>query len=171
MDPLIAGGMVALNIWEGISGAVSARDAARANVTSIDEQIAMLNKQRRELATAFEQKKGIATEGYGRKEEYLRETTGERLGDIDYKYDVATSKTGLAFSGTVEYGRERETDILQSGYEFGRESLYDQLGASLLDIEMERADKFGQIDAQVAGLKAQRKVEDERTRDKFMGLF
>ena len=170
MDPFI-GGMIGVSMLEGILGAGSARDVARANVTSIDEQIALLNKQRKELSTAFEQKKGIATEGYERKEEYLRETTGERLGDVDYKYDVAASKTDLAFSGTVERGREKETDVLQSGYEFGRESLYDQLGANLLNIEMEKADRFGQIESQIAGLTAQRRVEDARASDRFMGIF
>ena len=101
----------------------------------------------------------------------MRETTGGKLEDIDYKYDVATSKTGLAFSGTVETGRERETDVLQSGYEFSRESLYDRLGASLLDIDMERADRFGQIESQITGLKGQRKTEEARSEDMFLGFL
>jgi hypothetical protein len=166
-----AAAMIGVNMLEGITSAVSNRENARMNLTSIDEQIELLNKQRRELTKAYEEKKGIAKEKFGHKESYLRETTGDRFGDIENKYDVAASKTGLAFSGTVEYGRERETDVLKSGYEFTRENLYDQLGESLLNIEMEKTDKLGQIDAQGAGLLAQRKMYDEMSRDKFLGIF
>ena len=170
MDPFTIG-MFGMSFLEGIMGAGGARDQARTNMKSIDEQIDLLNKQREQLTLAYEQKKGITTESYAHKEGYLRETAGGKLEDIDYKYDVATSKTGLAFSGTVETGREREMDVLQSGYEFSRESLYDRLGASLLDIDMERADRFGQIESQITGLKGQRKTEEARSEDMFLGFL
>ena len=44
------------------------------------------------------------------------------------------------------------------------------LGESLFNIDMEREDRFGQIDSQILGLKAQRKVEEERSNASFLGL-
>ena len=48
MDPFTIG-MFGMNILEGIMGAGGARDQARTNMKSIDEQIDLLNKQGQQL--------------------------------------------------------------------------------------------------------------------------
>jgi len=160
-----------MSFLEGITGSSSARDQANRNMESIDEQIDLLNKQRQELATAYDQKKGIVKDQYETQSTYLREGTAMGLGDIEHKYDTAASKTDLAYSGTVEYGRGRETEGLNKGYEYKQQTLYDKLGENLLDVNLDMANKFGQIDSQISGLKSQRKSEQARSEEKFLGLF
>jgi len=159
-----------LSVVEGISGASTERNVGEANVESIDEQIALLNKQREELAKAFTEKKSIVTDKFGNKINFLQESTAFKSGNIRDRYDTAAGQTDLAFSGTVEYGREKAEEGLRSEYGYQREGLQDMLGESLFNIDMERTEKFGQIDSQILGLKAQRKVEEERSNASFLGL-
>ena len=159
-----------LSVVEGISGASTERNVGEANVQSIDEQIALLNKQREELAKAFTEKKSIVTDKFGNKLSFLQESTAFKSGNIRDRYDTAAGQTDLAFSGTVEYGREKAEEGLRSEYGYQREGLQDMLGESLFNIDMERTEKFGQIDSQILGLKAQRKVEEERSNASFLGL-
>ena len=159
-----------LSVVEGISGASTERNVGEANVESIDEQIALLNKQREELAKAFTEMKSIVTDKFGNKINFLQESTAFKSGNIRDRYDTAAGQTDLAFSGTVEYGREKAEEGLRSEYGYQREGLQDMLGESLFNIDMERTEKFGQIDSQILGLKAQRKVEEERSNASFLGL-
>ena len=71
-----------LSIYEGISGASSDRANARANIKSIDEQIALMNKQKDELAFAYGQRKEMITDQFGNKIDFLTESTGRELGEI-----------------------------------------------------------------------------------------
>ena len=96
---LVLGG---LKIGESIFDASSDRAAARSNIKSIDEQIALMNKQKDELAFAYGQRKEMITDQFGNKIDFLTESTGRELGNIGERFDVAKSGSGLAFSGTLE---------------------------------------------------------------------
>ena len=160
-----------LSIYEGISGAGSQRESAKANIKSIDEQIALMNKQKDELAFAYGQRKEMITDQFGNKIDFLTESTSKELGEIGRGFDVASSKTGLAFSGTVESGRERTEESTRDAFGFRREGLYDMLGESLFDVEMQQMEKFGDIDLSIAGLQQQRKIEKQRSEEYFLGIF
>ena len=162
---------VGLGFLDSAFSAGSARDEARANLTSIDEQIALLNKQRQQLATAYDQKKGIVTDQFGNKIKSFEFETGLEGFNIREGADRASSKTNLAYSGTVETTKERELDTLSSRYDTKRTSMYDALEESMFNIDMERTEKFAQIDSNITGLKAERRVQDERSREKFLGIF
>jgi len=163
--------IVGLKIGESIFGASSARDQARDNIKSIDEQIALMNKQKEELALAYGQKKEMVTDQFGNKVEQLTEGTGQALGDIREQSDVAASKTGLSFSGTVERGQGKAEERTRDAFGYKREGLYDMLGESLFNIEMQQMEKFGEIDTSVAALQQQRKIEKEKSNDYFLGIF
>ena len=169
VDPFSLG-MFGVSVIGGIGGSASERNVGEANVQSIDEQIALLNKQREELAKAFTEKKSIVTDKFGNKINFLQESTAFKSGDIRDRYDTAAGQTDLAFSGTVEHGRERADEGLRSEFGYERKGLQDMLGESLFNIDMEREDRFGQIDSQILGLKAQRKTEEERSNASFLGL-
>ena len=169
-DPYFEAATVGLGFVEGISGAHASRSEARANLESVDAQIELLNKQREELGKAYETKKELVRDRFGNKISSLETEVSFRAGNIREKSDRLTAGTGLSYSGTVEYGKTREEDILSSRYGTQRESLFDSLGQSLFDIDMERTETFARMDSDLIGLRAERKIQDERASESAFGL-
>ena len=156
---------------------------AQSNVESIDKQIELLNQQKKLLQEGFASKRGLLRDQYGNLVEDVREkfalSTRELSKDLykmGLKTDVARSRSGLAYSGTVEtmsdIGRSDiylESDKAKQQRKTSLQTLEDKLGMNLLDLTMSENLALNQIDVQMADLEGEKKVANQEK--KWWGIF
>lgn len=163
--------MVGLSLFEGITGASSSREMARRGKESVEEQMKLLNRQRRELEQLYAEKGEIVTDVYGNKVTNLLERTGLNLTDISDRFDAVASRSGLAFSGTAERRRDLSERRTTLAYKSDARSLYDKLVSDRMDLDIAKSREFGNIDIQLAGLEGQADIYEAQANQRFLGIF
>ena len=168
---------IGLNTAETFLDEWSGNKQAKINIESIDEQMELLNKQKGDLQEGFQLKRGLLHDQYGNKVEDIREQfsleTRELSKDLykmGIKTDVARSRSGMAFSGTVETGANigkddvyMASDKLKQQRKSGLQTLEDKLGMNMLDLTMNEKTSLNQIDIQLAGLEGEKKINEEES--------
>lgn len=159
-----------LNFFEGWENTKSQRKEAELKRKSAEKQIGLLGQESLLVSNAYGQRKGIATDMFGNKMESLASKIGFNISDINRKSDFNASKSGLAFSGTVETSRNIGIDKTQTEGKFAAESLRDQLGRELMELDIWKSSEQNRIASEKEKLRGEISVYKEYEDQEYLGL-
>lgn len=154
-----------LGIGVGLAGfnAFSSMNQAEEEVDILGNQISSIKDAQGSLDVSYGQKKGLAADKYSEQLEQLSYGTGQSLYDISQQGSQATSRTGLARSGTVESSIARARGSVRDKFGFQKTGLESVLGESLMNIEEWYGGMSSDLSTQMEGLQYQRKQARSRT--------
>lgn len=162
---------IGTSLLEGALGAGAARKAARDTVTSIDKEIAALSDRRGKLRSAFTARRGLVRDQFGNQVHSLLDSVGNSFEDITSQQQSSQAQSGFAFSGSIDSRAQKGRDRITTQFDSQRESLFDNLQSSIVDLDVSEADELGRIDSRISALGSERKVADDQTKKRFLGVF
>jgi hypothetical protein len=160
-----------LSLYEGITGASQQRKLGEATAKSIEEQMRLLNEQRKKLGEAYEGRRNIVTDVYGNKVSSLVDRVGQTLQTIGMETDFNLGKSGLAYSGTLRKREDLTRKRVGLDYSSEQRSLYDTMRSQLADIRGSELREQGDIDTKLTQLQGELEVANIQKQSKFLGIF
>ena len=151
----------------------------------LERQMAMYGQQRDQLAKAYEYKRGLIGDIYGKRIEETKdlfgtEIKGFQLGKETLNKDIENKKaaTGFAYSGTVEEMGESATEkfdlnVVEQRQRFASNlsQLKDTLSSAQFQNTMERDQVLSNIDITIEGLRGQEAAAHSASKEKYLGIF
>lgn len=174
MDPVSAGltgFQVGMTIGEGVFGAGQRRKEAQWMMESVDRQLELLDRQRGYLTSAYKQSVENVTDIYGNRVDTLMARIGSNLMNIQAQAEESQAATGFAYSGSIQKRRQRSRIPAFQQAELGREGILAQLGQSLLTSETQFSRDLGQLNVRTEQLRQERKQYEQKSKEKFLGVF
>lgn len=168
---IVEGIMAGVSIAEGIFGASSKRKAARANMESIDKQLDILNQTKTSLGKAFESEKGFVTDRYGNVVSSLISDVGLSMEGLNANMDRAVSRSNLAFSGNISDRFSLANRELTNKFQSGMETQKFNFQNTILDITKQYQSNIADLNAQREQLLGERKVYEQQSKSRFLGIF
>jgi len=184
IDPLSIA-MFAGDLIGGYGSFSANKDKAQKTERMLERQIAMYGQQREDLAKAYEYKKGLIGDIYGRRIDETKDLFGTKikgfqLGKETLNKDIENKKaaTGFAYSGTVDEMGESATEKFDLNVGEQRQQfasnlsqLKDTLSSAQFQNTMERDQVLSNIDITIEGLIGQEKAAHSATKERYLGIF
>lgn len=170
MDPFSIASF-GLSLFEGIASAGGNRDMARAGIESVDKEMNSLRQERKRLEEFHTAKRGMLTDEYGNIVKRAVNEIDTTIGELNQESSRAEGNAGFAYSGTIANRKKLTTQRANESYIHQRQSVFDRFQEDLLNSDVEREDALGSIDTRIGTLKDQRKILEEQSNTKFLGIF
>jgi hypothetical protein len=146
IELLTSFGMDILSGWADWS---ASREQGKISRETLEQQIALYNKQKKQLI-----------EAYGQRDKLMTDVFGNEIRKTSRILEEQKAKTGLAFSGSAEEYGKFETDKLRS-----------DIGQAKFQSRMEREKILSDIDITIKGLEGQKRQAEAMENEKFLGIF
>ena len=161
---VVSAGVSAYSAWKG---GKEAKSQAGYEMRAAESGLERLRESSESLDKAVETKRLAAGQDYRTAVENVSTQTGMRKEDLTKQTDQAIQQSGMATSGTIEGGRSRMWDRIQSSHEAGREGLTANLGKAMGDIEGWYESEKSRITSETKKFENQKKLAAEQQK----GLF
>lgn len=162
-----AAAALGLNLVQGFDSAEQRYDQAQADIKSINKELKLINKQKNEYVNAFADQGRNIYDIAGNRIESLSNKIGLGFKENVFKTDNETSKSGLAFSGTVEQRSDLAKDVLNESFRSGRQSIMDDRAQALSTLNMQKTKLLNSLDLKQVELEGRKKVD--KTENGFLG--
>lgn len=158
MDPLSLGVGVGLSLWQSHEQNEASEGAARAGIASINRQLELSGKHRKELESLYAVRGEQITTEYGTEYKSLVNRISDNLWNIGEEYDSQAGKTGFEYSGTLN--RRKMASEREQGNQFAGqlESMYNTLNREMFEMNLTKTRELGQLTMQEEVLKGERSM-------------
>jgi len=170
MDPFSIASF-GLTLFEGIFSAGGQRDQARAGIDSVDREMIALRQERDRLEEFHTAKRGMLTDEYGNIVKKAVDEIDTTIGDINQETSRQEANAGFAYSGTIANRKKLTTNRSREDYIHQRQTVFDRFQEDLLNSDVERENSLGAVDTRIGTLKDQRKILEEQSNSRFLGIF
>ena len=161
---VVSAGVSAYSAWKG---GKEAKSQAGYEMRAAESGLESLQGASESLDKAVETKRLAAGQDYRTQVENVSTQTGMRKEDLTKQTEQAIQQSGMASSGTIEGGRSRMWDRIQTSHEAGREGLTANLGKAMGDIEGWYESEKSRISSETKKFENQKKLAAEQQK----GLF
>ena len=161
---VVTAGVGLYSAWKGRK---EQKSQSNYEMRAAESGLESLRQSSESLDKAVETKRLAAGQDYLTAVENVSIQTGMRKEDLTKQTDQAIQQSGMATSGTIEGGRSRMWDRIQSSFETGRQGLTANLGKSMGDIEGWYESEKSRIASETKKFENQKKLAAEQQKGIF----
>ena len=168
---IVAAAGIGLSLWEGYAGSQYDKQQAQINMNSIQNQMGLLDEEKKQLSTDYQNKRGNVRDRFGNRMDTLMSRLSHTMLESGEQERGLMAQSGLAHSGTVK----RKSDVVKKGITsaslYGQQGLGINLKSTMDDLHFDENRDLAQIDMERERLRGEYKTQQAMSEEKFLGIF
>ena len=168
---ILSGLQVGVGLLDSIQSSRANRKASQEQMKLIDQQIGASTEQISAIREAFAQKEQRAIGRFGENLDTLLSRVSRKIESENMARENAFSKSGFATQGTIDTSMDlTKRDIKRNTRDETRQ-MSNSFSDNLIDLATNQREIISGIQTSIFDLQQQRKIAEQESKSRFLGIF